>query len=488
MTTATLPAVPVDLAFFAPDANSNKPAAWKVLHTDGTLLFESADEQVARLRLRALVDMAKIRLSAGRPVKGTDLLTLFPPTAPAPLILGALSADELTREDVFDSESQTWAMRNVEVFRSGRALKRVNGEWMVLEFTTDDVKDLVEAFAVLGWQPPLKAGHGDDQTVVLELPSLARVAGVRAAEVKDPQGLRQLGAFADLEKVPTELREAIRAGKFPQRSIEFWRGRVPRPGGKDGEKFPFVLKAVALLTPDEFPAVRGMKPLDVAPLALAAESPSDSATIDMETHPVDPATKPAAVTLSVEEYEKLKQGQESAKAALERLSADNKALQTQISRLEVDRRTETATSAAARLRDAGKITPAQEPVVLALLKTLDGDDSDRVVVETLSSDGKPSTTKQTQRAALLSLLDSFPKHPNAPGSGASRGDQKKAPSGSAEDFASLSMEDRSKAEDAVHVKLCADAKVDRWSKAGLALGDKARKGLRSGEIPVPEGI
>lgn len=479
--TSLLPAVPIDVALHP--AADGKPGSWKVQHEDGTLLFESTDENAARDRLDLLRQMAQTRIAAGHKVTGADLTTLFPPTAPAPLLLTTLSSEDLKREDVFDPESKTWTMANVEIFRTGKALKLSGKEGRILEFVPDDVTAFVEAFDALGWTPPLKIGHETEQPIVLEqLPTIGRVVALRTAKVKGLNGLDELGLFADWTKVPDALHAAIRDGRLFQRSIEFWTDHVPRPDG--GGKFHRVLKAVSLL--GDLPAVRGMPPLDVAPAKFSAAGPSETATVSTETDsPMDTPPKPGAgtvITLSVEDYEKQKQALESAKTEAERLSAENKALSTRVSRLEVDRRTESATASASRLRDSGKITPAQEQNVVEILKSLDDEKTDAVTVTTLGADGKSQETKKSQRGALLSLLDSMPKHPNAPGSPASRGNRKD-PAGvlPGDGFATLSFEDQKKAVAALGEKYAEETKA-KTNADRLACYERAEKDLSAGKV------
>lgn len=476
---ALLPAVPIDVALFP--AEGDRPGSWKVLHADGTVLFETSEEDTARGRLALLRQLAQTRMGAGHKVTGSDMLTMFPPTAPAPLLLTTLSSEQLTREDVFDSVSQTWKMTNVEVFRSGAALKLAGKEGTILKFVPDDVHAFVEAFDALGWQPPLKIGHDAEQPIVLEqLKAIGRVTALRAAKVKGHDGLDELGLFADLDKVPAALRDAIGDGRLYQRSIEFWTDYVPKPDGKG--KFHRVLKAVSLL--GDLPAVRGMPPLEIAPAKFAAEGQSETATTQETPAPMsDPTPKTGAGTviqMSTEEYEKLKQTGESAKSEAARLTAENTEMQKRLARLEIDRRTEGATSAAARLRVEGKITPAQEQNVVEVLKSLDDDKADAVTITTLGADGKSAESKKSQRGALLSLLDSFPKHSNAPGAPSSKG-PKSQPNALAASFDAMNAEERSKVEAALGEKYAAESKAKTVPEL-LAAYARARKDLVDGKV------
>lgn len=480
------PVVPIDAAFFAPA--DGKAGRWKVLHADGTVLFESEVEAEARGRLESLRDLARVRMSAGHTVTGSDMLALWPPTAPASLLLGALSVDELKREDVFDSVSKTWRMSNVEIFRSGDALKCVGGKWTRLPFTADDVMNLVEAFDALGWTPPVKVTHATEQPLVLEqLPSLARAVALRAAKVKGPRSKVELGAFADLEKVPDALYGAIRDGRLFQRSIEFWRNRIP---DGSGSTFPMVLKAVALLG-EELPAVRGMPPIDIAPAKFGAEEPTETLTTpkEPETPMAENNSKAGAETviqLSADEYAKLKQTAESNAQEATRLKAEQEASAKRIAKLEADRRIESATSAAARLRDAGKITPAQEPYVLEILKSLDDETKDAVVV-TLSTKDGTKESKLSQRGAFLAFLDTLPRSAGAPGAAATRG-QRNPGTDVGGGFASLSAEQRSAQIAALGDRYLAEAAEKKQPLTQLAAYEKARKDLSSGAVELTQEV
>ena len=449
----------------------------RVVHRgDGKTLFESDDEAAALRRGAILASLAKRR---GSKSSSEELFVLFPPTAPEPLILCAefaLGSEATKREDVWDPVSKTWTMRNVEVFREGVALKRsASGEWSEIHFTADDVCNLVEAFAVLEWQPPAKITHSRDQALVLDsLPTIARATALRAAEVKRKRdGCSVLAALADLEKVPPALYEAIGAGKFPQRSIEFWRD-LPRPG-ESGKKLPMVLKAVSLLG-DELPAVRGMPPLDIAVQTFAAGAPTESLILSMESEPVTtpaPAAPaaPATITLSAEEHAKQVQAHESLKAENARLKAAQDAQDARLARIELETRIASATALSARFRTEGKITPAQEPHVLELLKALDDEKKDAV---TLSA-----TEKVSARGAFGKFLESLSVQPGAPAAGArSKGSEQERP-GAGSGFDSLSIEEQSTKVYELGTKYHADKA--KGFESLLAACEQARKDLIDGK-------
>ncbi len=81
------PSAPLILTYQHPTTRG--PGLWQVRHWDSTLLFETLDENEARLRLERLRELAIQRIEAGHEVTGRDVLTLWPQEAPSSL----LSAD-----------------------------------------------------------------------------------------------------------------------------------------------------------------------------------------------------------------------------------------------------------------------------------------------------------------------------------------------------------------------------------------------------------
>ena len=132
------------------------------------------------------------------------------------------------------SDLETTDIPGVEVFAVGTW----NGE-------TYDAKDLdamVEAFAATrnDLKPYLKLGHNDKQPLSDGLPSLGWI-----------ENLRRVGSklVADFARVPAKLADLIRAGAYRRVSSEiYWNISV------GGRKWPYALKAVALLGGDT-PAV-----------------------------------------------------------------------------------------------------------------------------------------------------------------------------------------------------------------------------------------
>ena len=123
---------------------------------------------------------------------------------------------------------------DVEIFRTGI--------WKGDRYTVADLDDMVDAFPLVGFRPPIKLGH-------LEKSGSPAFGWIRS--------IKRVGdvLLADFMDLSPQLLKMIKARAFDTVSAEiFW--DVTR----DGVKFRRVLKAVALLGA-ETPAVSGLAPL-----------------------------------------------------------------------------------------------------------------------------------------------------------------------------------------------------------------------------------
>lgn len=137
----------------------------------------------------------------------------------------------------------------MEIFRAGTH----NGD----EFTVQDLELMASNFQKLKSElrPKLKITHSDEQESLAGLASYGDVVDVFVKKVED--GSKRL--FAKLNKVPKEVYEWVKEGRFAERSIELY------PEFKLGTKenspiYKNVLKAIALLG-SQMPAVTGMEPI-----------------------------------------------------------------------------------------------------------------------------------------------------------------------------------------------------------------------------------
>jgi len=122
----------------------------------------------------------------------------------------------------------------VEIFRTGI--------WNGDRYTGQDLDDMVEAFNAVGFEPPVKLGHGAKDSD----PAFGAIQNLRRAGDK---------LIADFANVPAELAEMIRAKRFRSVSAEIFFNL-----GRNGRKFRRALKAVAVIGAD-VPGVADLKPL-----------------------------------------------------------------------------------------------------------------------------------------------------------------------------------------------------------------------------------
>lgn len=140
-----------------------------------------------------------------------------------------LMADKITfaTEDLFELEG-------IEIFRVGT--------WNGDTYTAKDLDAMVDAFDKIGFRPPLKLGHNEES----DAPAFGWVRSIRRAGEK---------LVADFMDLPKTIYDAIKQHRFDTVSIEAYWNLT-----RNKQKFPLVLKAVALLG-STIPAVSGLKPL-----------------------------------------------------------------------------------------------------------------------------------------------------------------------------------------------------------------------------------
>ena len=160
-------------------------------------------------------------------------------------------ADHNIKIILFEPASENKALEyvdisNVEVFKEGTH----NGD----KYDANDIDDFVSNFKELKDKliPKVKITHAEEQK---SLAGLASYGDVKNVFTKIVGGIKRL--FVDLIRVPDEVANWIKDGRFAERSIEVFRNITV-----DGKKFKNVLAKVSLLG-HEIPSVSGMKPIEL---------------------------------------------------------------------------------------------------------------------------------------------------------------------------------------------------------------------------------
>lgn len=164
---------------------------------------------------------------------------------------------------------RTENLDGIEVFSVGT----FNGD----SYTESDLDAMCDAYGKVGFKPPVKLGHSETQKLLKgeELPAAGWVENLRRAGSK---------LIADFRQVPKVIADIIRAGGLKRTSAEiYW-----DYGSPDGQKYPRVLKAVALLGAS-IPAVTSLK--DIVAL-YAKEFPGQWSNVKGRNHPDQHAPVP----------------------------------------------------------------------------------------------------------------------------------------------------------------------------------------------------
>jgi len=164
-------------------------------------------------------------------------------------------------------ELETCELKDIEIFSAGT--------WNGDIYTEQDIESLVSAFEKTKEKvkPFLKLGHNNSQELLESdgLPAAGWISGLRKVGEK---------LVADFIGVPKAIYELITAGAYRTVSSEiYWNF------GLDGEKYPYLLKAVALLGAD-IPAVSNLK--DIMSLYAKGEPALayDATGIEVKTYEV----------------------------------------------------------------------------------------------------------------------------------------------------------------------------------------------------------
>lgn len=122
------------------------------------------------------------------------------------------------------------------------------GKWNGKNYTSKYIDDIVDSFgkSKVGFEPPLKLGHNDEQKILQKdgLPAAGWVENLRKSGNK---------LLADIKDIPKKIFDLMEKKAYKSCSVEVYNNYE----NKEGKRFPRVLKAIALLGAD-IPAVEGL--------------------------------------------------------------------------------------------------------------------------------------------------------------------------------------------------------------------------------------
>ena len=259
---------------------------------------------------------------------------------------------------------QTFNLNGVEIFSTG--------VWNGDKYTQKDLDAMIKNFDEVGFEPPVKLGHNDEQTELKDgQPALGYIDKIYKVGTK---------LVADFKELPKKVYEAIKRGNYKRVSSEiFWNYKA------NGSTYDRVLKAVALLGA-EVPAVTNLQSI--------TGLYSNMGTGEVKTYydGKESEIMEESKTISVEKYqEEISQ----LRAEKEEVMKEYQAHKDEIKKDNISKYME-------ELKSEGKILPVQYKEVLALLSTA----TEEKVFKYSKDD---SEIELSQFELVKSILDNMPK-------------------------------------------------------------------------------
>ena len=152
----------------------------------------------------------------------------------------AKSECDCKEEQKNNAVEQTFNLSGVEIFSTG--------VWNGDRYTEKDLNAMVENFDDVGFEPPIKLGHNEEQPELQDgQPALGYISKIYKVGSK---------LVADFKELPKKVYDAIKRGNYKRVSSEiYWNYKA------NGSTFNRVLKAVALLGAD-IPAVTNLESIE----------------------------------------------------------------------------------------------------------------------------------------------------------------------------------------------------------------------------------
>jgi len=257
----------------------------------------------------------------------------------------------------------TFNLEGVEIFSTGT--------WNGDKYTNKDLSAMVDNFDETGFQPPLKLGHNEEQPEMLDgAPALGYVDKIYV------EGSKLLANFVNL---PKKVYEAIKRGNYKRVSSEiYWNYK------SNGMTLDRVLKAVALLG-SEIPAVTNLESIS----GLYNKDAEFKFYLEKEQEVMDDTN------ISIKEFKNLQE--ELVKLKEEKALADK-----ELNERKSQQRAEKISAFISHQKEVGRVLPAFEKQLTALLETTNDD-------KVYSYTAEEKTIEMSQFELVESIIESLPK-------------------------------------------------------------------------------
>jgi hypothetical protein len=258
----------------------------------------------------------------------------------------------------------TFNLEGVEIFSEGI--------WNGDEYTKKDLNSMVENFDETGFQPPLKLGHNEEQPEMLDgAPALGYVDKIYI------DGKKLLANFVNL---PKKVYEAIKRGNYKRVSSEiYWNYK------SDGKSLDRVLKAVALLG-SEIPAVTNLESIS----GLYNKNAEFKFYLEKENQDMDTENK-----VDIKEFKNLQE-------QIAKLKEEKAVTEKELNDRKIQQRAEKIAAFVSYQKEVGKVLPAFEKQLVALLETTNDEKVYSYTVE-------EKTIELSQFELVESIIESLPK-------------------------------------------------------------------------------
>ena len=257
----------------------------------------------------------------------------------------------------------TFNLEGVEIFSTGT--------WNGDKYSNKDLDAMVNNFDETGFQPPLKLGHNEEQPEMLDgAPALGYVDKIYT------EGSKLLANFVNL---PKKVYEAIKRGNYKRVSSEiYWNYK------SNGKSLDRVLKAVALLG-SEIPAVTNLESIS----GLYNKDAEFKFYLEKENEVMDDNT------VSVKDFNDLQ-------AELVKLKEEKAITDKELDDRKSQQRAEKISAFISHQKEVGRVLPAFEKQLQALLETTN---DNKVYSYTVDE----KTIEMSQFDLVESIVESLPK-------------------------------------------------------------------------------